>query len=78
MAARWILAVLAVALCSAAAQAQNCAVLLSEDLQDHALYGSVRVRSPFTLEISESPASYAPAAVSRHRERGRPRRAVGL
>jgi len=64
----------------AAAQAQNCAVLLSEDLQDHAVYGSVTVRSPFTLTVSESAASYAPAqaAVSRHRPRGRPRRVVGF
>jgi predicted nucleic acid-binding protein len=61
----------------AAAQAQNCVILLSEDLQDHAVYGSVRVRSPFTLTISESPAVYAPAAVSRHRTPGRPRRVVG-
>jgi predicted nucleic acid-binding protein len=61
-----------------AAQIQSCAVLLSEDLQDHAVYGSVTVRSPFTLGVSEVPAMYAavPNAVGRHRPRGRPKRAA--
>jgi predicted nucleic acid-binding protein len=60
----------------AAAQAQNCLLLLSEDLQDGADYGGVVVRSPFTLRIAEESAAYAapPRPVSRHRGRGRPRR----
>jgi len=60
----------------AAAQAQNCLLLLSEDLQDGADYGGVVVRSPFKLRIAEESAAYSlpPRQVSRHRGRGRPRR----
>jgi len=60
----------------AAAQLQDCVVLLTEDLQDGMAFGGVTVRSPFTLELREAAASYAatPLAVSRHRQRGRPRR----
>lgn len=60
----------------AAAQAQGCSLLLTEDLQDGALYGGVAVRSPFTLSLGEEAAAYgaAPAATPRHRSRGRPRR----
>jgi len=60
-----------------AAQLQGCAMLLTEDLQDGAFYGNVRVRSPFTLEVSEPAAEYAvtPVASPRHRTRGRPKRA---
>jgi predicted nucleic acid-binding protein len=60
----------------AAAQTQNCSLLLSEDLQDRATYGSVTVRNPFTLGVSEAAATYAsvPSARSPHRSRGRPRR----
>lgn len=60
----------------AAAQAQGCSLLLSEDLQDGAAYGGVSVRSPFTLALGEEAAAYgaAPAAAPRHRPRGRPRR----
>lgn len=60
-----------------AAQLQNCAILLTEDLQDHAIYGGVTVRNPFTLGISEATAAYsvAPQVMSRHRGRGRPKRA---
>lgn len=63
----------------AAAQAQNCLLLLSEDLQDGADYGGVVVRSPFTLRISEESAAYSisPRLPSRHRGRGRPRRSPG-
>lgn len=59
-----------------AAQLQDCALLLSEDLQDGAVFGGVTVRSPFTLEVREPGAAYAvaPAARSRHRPRGRPKR----
>lgn len=62
----------------AAAQIQDCAVLLSEDLQHGWTCGAVTVRNPFTESIEETRASYAtrPAPVSRHRRRGRPRTAV--
>jgi predicted nucleic acid-binding protein len=60
----------------AAAQIQGCTLLLTEDLQDGAVFGTVTVRSPFTLDVREPAAQYAaaPAMVSRHRPRGRPRR----
>jgi hypothetical protein len=60
----------------AAAQLQDCALLLTEDLQDNGVYGTVTVRSPFTLEVREAAAMYAvtPRAPSPHRPRGRPRR----
>ncbi len=60
----------------AAAQLQGCALLLTEDLQDGAVYGGVTVRSPFTLDVREPLPAYAtlPAATSRHRGRGRPRK----
>lgn len=60
----------------AAAQLQECALLLTEDLQDSGVYGTVTVRSPFTLEVREAATTYAvsPRAASLHRPRGRPRR----
>ena len=60
----------------AAAQMQFCALLLTEDLQDGMAFGSVTVRSPFTLEVREAQAAYAalPRVASPHRPRGRPRR----
>ena len=60
----------------AAAQLQGCALLLTEDLQDGAVYGGVTVRSPFTLEAREPVPVYAavPSLRPRHRGRGRPRR----
>jgi predicted nucleic acid-binding protein len=59
----------------AAAQLQNCAVLLSEDLQHGWTCGTVTVRNPFAAGIEDARANYAavPAPVSRHRRRGRPR-----
>jgi hypothetical protein len=50
--------------------------LLTEDLQDQAIYGGVTVRNPFAPGVSEAPAAYetAPIASSRHRTRGRPKR----
>ena len=59
----------------AAAQLQDCAVLLTEDLPDGAAYGSVTVRSPFTLAVEEVRAGYAVASsAQRHPRRGRPRK----
>src|SRR5512143_843552 len=60
----------------AAAQLQDCTLLLSEDLQDGAVFGGVTVRNPFVLTVAEAAAEYGspPAAVSRHKPRGRPRR----
>jgi hypothetical protein len=62
----------------AAAQLQECALLLTEDLQDGAVFGAATARSPFTLEVREAAATYT---VERrgpplHRPRGRPRRAA--
>ena len=60
-----------------AAQLQGCELILTEDLQDGAIYGTVTARSPFTLSLNEDISSYA---VSRpparaHPARGRPKRA---
>jgi len=63
----------------AAAQAQDCEILLTEDLQDGGVYRTVTARNPFTLEARQSPAPYAPLPVfaNLHRPRGRPRRKMG-
>lgn len=60
----------------AAAQLQDCAILLSEDLQDGADIGGVTVRNPFSSAVAETRAPYVvvPVAVTQHRSRGRPRR----
>lgn len=60
----------------AAAQLQGCVALLTEDLQDGAAYGSVTVRSPFTLTAEQVAAAYEVSAVRtvRHPARGRPKR----
>jgi predicted nucleic acid-binding protein len=57
-----------------AAQAQSCGLLLTEDLQDRAIYGGVTIRNPFTLGVSEAAAQYTVTPVSnrRYRPRGRP------
>jgi len=59
-----------------AAQLQDCALLLTEDLHDGAVFGGVTVRSPFKLSTQEAPAAYTvtPTARSGHRPRGRPKR----
>jgi predicted nucleic acid-binding protein len=59
----------------AAAQAQGCALLLTEDLQDKANYGGVTVRNPFLLGVEQEHTAYAalPRINTRHRGRGRPR-----
>jgi predicted nucleic acid-binding protein len=60
----------------AAAQAQGCTLLLTEDLQDGANYGGVIARNPFNFGVAEQAANYPPSPkiVSRHRGRGRPRK----
>ena len=59
----------------AAAQLQECAVLLTEDLQDDAVFGSVTVRSPFTLAVEAPRGKYEIAStVPTHPPRGRPRK----
>ena len=60
----------------AAAQLQNCSLLLTEDLQDGWSCDGVTVCNPFKTHVAEEPARYfaTPAPVSRHRPRGRPRR----
>ena len=60
----------------AAAQLQNCDMLLSEDLQHGWTCGTLTVRNPFVDRIDEARPSYAAfaAPVSRHRPRGRPRK----
>ena len=59
----------------AAAQMQGCSLLLTEDLADGAVLGSVTARSPFTLALGEEVRAYgaAPTAASLHRPRGRPK-----
>jgi len=59
----------------AAAQAQGCSLLLTEDLQDKANYGGVTVRNPFLLGVEQEHTAYAapPRLNTRHRGRGRPR-----
>lgn len=60
-----------------AAQLQGCTTLYTEDLQDGAVFGSVRVRNPFSTGVQEPPpVEYVPKLVSRHRPRGRPRKAA--
>lgn len=60
----------------AAAQLQDCQVLLTEDLQDGMAFGTLIVRSPFTLAVEQPAAQYEvrPQLASLHRPRGRPRR----
>jgi predicted nucleic acid-binding protein len=58
-----------------AAQAQCCTVLLTEDMQDRAVYGGVTVRNPFMLGVSEALVEYAAMPSPRaYRPRGRPTR----
>jgi predicted nucleic acid-binding protein len=64
------------ALIVAAAQLQDCVILLTEDLQDGTAFGGVTVRNPFKLALEQAQPEYglAVAAPERHRSRGRPRR----
>jgi len=59
----------------AAAQAQSCTLLLTEEMQDRAVYGGVTIRNPFTLGVSEAAVEYAvPSTTRPYRPRGRPKR----
>jgi len=59
----------------AAAQMQDCAVLLSEDLQAGMNFGGVTVQNPFDLRVQELNVVYpAEPLAPRHRPRGRPRK----
>jgi predicted nucleic acid-binding protein len=60
----------------AAAQAQRCDVLLSEDLQDGMVFGQLKVLNPFVPRIQGPPADYRTTLLprARHRARGRPSR----
>jgi predicted nucleic acid-binding protein len=60
----------------AAAQLQSCVLLLTEDLQDRAVFGGVTVRNPFAFGVSEDLTSYTVerVPVHAHPRRGRPRR----
>ncbi|MCC6779586.1 MAG: PIN domain-containing protein [Hyphomicrobiales bacterium] len=53
----------------AAAQAQHCLLLLSEDLQDGAQFGCVTVRDPFRLSVAEAIAAYGEAPKPRYARR---------
>ena len=60
----------------AAAELQGCSILLSEGFQDGGVYGSVTVRSPFTLGVSEPLAANEarPSLIAGRRSRGRPKK----
>lgn len=60
----------------AAAVLQDCAVILSEDLQAGSVYGGVTVCNPFTSGVAEIRAAYGNAVIAeaKHPARGRPRR----
>ena len=63
------------ALIVAAAKAQCCATLYTEDLHHGALIEGVQVCNPFLLQVQEpAPPSYLPKRVEAHRPRGRPRK----
>ena len=59
----------------AAAQLQNCQLLMTEDLQHGLVCGNLTVRNPFVASVADDVAHYAAEArpQSRHRPRGRPR-----
>jgi predicted nucleic acid-binding protein len=57
----------------AAAQAQGCAMLLTEDFQAGAVIGGVTIRNPFVASAREPRARYeVPSVARRHRGPGRP------
>jgi predicted nucleic acid-binding protein len=65
------------ALIVAAAQAQRCHTLLSEDFQNGMAFGQLTVRNPFMSSVQEPLAEYdAVRPRELHRPRGRPAKAV--
>lgn len=59
----------------AAAVMQDCQVLLTEELKDGTVFGTLAVRSPFSTVLEQPAAGYhVPLAAPLHRPRGRPRR----
>ena len=61
----------------AAAQLQDCLLLLTEDLQDGMVFGTLAVRSPFSSVIEQPLVGYTvERAAPLHRPRGRPKRVV--
>ncbi len=58
----------------AAAHAQSCTALLSEDFQDGMMFGQLAVRNPFASSVEERRAQYRVPIMPRprHRARGRP------
>lgn len=60
----------------AAAQAQGCALLLSEDFRERGTYAGMTVRSPFTFAVDEHVGEYATHSLPPvpYRSPGRPRR----
>jgi predicted nucleic acid-binding protein len=62
----------------AAAQAQDCAVLLTEDLQEGARYDDLVVRNPFALDVHEPIPHYPIAPTHAHPRRGRPRKSANV
>jgi predicted nucleic acid-binding protein len=62
----------------ASAQAQQCTVLLTEDLQHGAVIGGVRIHNPFAAQVQEPTATYRVPSVTRHRPRGRPRKQAAI
>lgn len=61
----------------AAAQLQDCDVLLTEDLQSGMTFNRLTVVNPFNPEVQETRASYVIVPMLRHRPRGRPRKSPG-
>ena len=61
-----------------AAQLQHCSTLITEDLQDGMHFESVVIQNPFKMKVRETAVPYrsGSALPSRHRGRGRPRRAA--
>lgn len=56
----------------AAAQMQDCLLLLTEELPAGSVFGALSVRNPYAGVMQEPPADYSIAML--HRPRGRPRR----
>ena len=57
----------------AAAQLQDCDILLSEDMQADARFGDVTICNPFVAKVEEPRTTYQPRTLTRHRSPGRPR-----